>query len=116
MPVPRRNARSRKQEQAGAERLGGRRVAGSGSGWVTKNDVKTDDLSVEYKYTDKKSYSLKYADLLKAEKHAFEDSLRDFAFVVGFGEKHGQTLRVEREYVVVSRSYFESLRNRGHSE
>lgn len=111
MPVPRRIKRSRQQEQRGAERLGGRVTPGSGNGWVTKNDVKTDDLSVEYKYTDKKSYSLKHAELKRAERNALMDSGREFAFVVGFGETHGANMRIEDEYVVISRGYFESLRN-----
>lgn len=118
MPVPRKQKKSQKQEAAVAARLGGRPVAGSGAGWVTKNDVKTDDLSVEVKYTDAKSYSLKYADLQKAEKQALLDSGREFAFLVGFGKPGAPgSLVIEREYVVVSREYFEHLRNsRGHSE
>ena len=101
---------------AGAQRFGGRPVSGSGAGWITKNDVKTDDLSLEYKYTDKKSYSLKIADLLKAEKQALLDSGRKFAFVVGFGVIRGSTMRIDREFVVISREYFEELRSHGHSE
>jgi hypothetical protein len=116
MSVPRRTKRSRQQESRGANRLGGRVTSGSGNGWVTKNDVKTDDMSVEYKYTDKKSYSLKHADLLKAERNALMDSGREFAFVVGFGEAHGANMVIKDEYVVISRGYFESLRNPdGHS-
>jgi hypothetical protein len=111
MPVPRKIKRSRQQEQQGAERLGGRVTSGSGNGWVTKNDVKTDDLSVEYKYTDAKSYSLKRADLQKAERQALMDSGREFGFIVGFGTKHGANWRIDDEYVVISRGYFESLRN-----
>lgn len=107
--------RSRRQENAGAARLGGRRVAGSGSGWVTKNDVKTDDVSFEFKYTDKKSYSLKIDDLLKAEKNALLDSGREFGFVVGFGRLRGQSMVIDREFVVISREHYEGLR-RGHSE
>jgi hypothetical protein len=115
---PRKQRKSTRQEHAAATRLGGQRVSGSGSGWVTKNDVKTDDLSLEIKYTDKKSYSLKYADLQKAEKNALLDSGREFAFLVGFGSMTGGSgLIIEREYVVVSREYFESLRNaHGHPE
>lgn len=117
MPVPRKIKRSRQQEQRGAQRLGGRVTSGSGNGWVTKNDVKTDDLSVEFKYTDKKSYSLKHADLQKAERNALMDSGREFAFIVGFGEVHGSNMRISDEYVVISRGYFESLRNAsGHPE
>lgn len=116
MSIPRKQRRSRRQETTGAKSIGGRTVAGSGAGWVTKNDVKTDDLSLEYKYTDKKSYSLKFTDLLKAEHNALLDSAREFAFVVGFGKMVGQTLRIEREYVTVSREYFEDLRSRGNPQ
>lgn len=113
MPVPRRIKRSRQQESRGAQRLGGRVTSGSGNGWVTKNDVKTDDLSVEFKYTDKKSYSLKHSDLQKAERNALMDSGREFAFVVGFGVSG----RIDDEYVVITRGYFENLRSTsGHSE
>lgn len=92
--------------------MGGRVTPGSGNGWITKNDVKTDDLSVEFKYTDKKSYSLKHVDLKKAERNALMDSGREFAFIVGFGSTTaGSALRIEDEYVVISRGYFESLRN-----
>jgi hypothetical protein len=98
--------RSRKQEAAGAERFGGRVVPGSGSGWAVKNDVKTDDLSLEYKFTEKKSYSLRYDDLVKAERQALLDSGRDFAFVVELGG---------REWVITSREYFEGL-YRGNPE
>lgn len=109
-----RQRRSRRQEEAGARRIGGRRVAGSGSGWVTKNDVKNDTTSVEYKYTDKKSFSLKLDELLKAEKNALMDSGRGFAFIVGFGEKSGANMRIDHEYVVIPRADWEATH--GHSE
>lgn len=82
---------------------------------MTKNDVKTSDLSVEFKYTDAKSYSLKLADLLRAEKQALMDSGREFAFYVGFGERKGANWVIDREFVVVSREHYESLRH-GHPE
>lgn len=107
MPVPRRLKKSRQQEQRGAKSLGGRVTSGSGNGWITKNDVKTEDVSVEYKHTDKKSYSLKHDDLKKAALNALMDSGREFAFIVGFSGD---------EYVVISRGYFESLRTHGHSQ
>lgn len=99
--VANRNRRSRRQEQAAATRFGGRTTPRSGAGWATKNDVKTDDLSIEMKYTDKKSYSLKYDDLVKAEKQALLDSGRNFAFIVELGG---------REWAITSREYFEGLR------
>jgi hypothetical protein len=107
--------RSRRQEQKVADRLGGQRTPGSGSGWSTKNDVKTNDTSVEVKYTDKKSYSLKLADLLRAEKQALQDSGRGFAFLVGFGTLYGSNMRIDHEYVVIPRADWEALRH-GHSE
>lgn len=110
MPVPRRIKRSRQQEGRIAKDMGGRVTPGSGNGWATKNDVKTDTLSVEIKYTDAKSYSLKHADLQKAERQALLDGGREFAFIVGFGEKSGQRQVINDEYVVISRGYFESLR------
>ncbi len=114
MSIPRRTKQSRKQEQAAATRLGGNVTPGSGNGWATKNDVKTDDLSIEMKYTDKKSYSLKHDDLIKAERQALMDGGREFAFVVGFANG----TRIVREYAVVSMDYFEQLRSthRGDSE
>lgn len=79
---------------------------------MTKNDVRTDDLSIEYKYTDKKSYSLKHDDLERAEKQALLDGGREFAFIVAFGKMYGQAaMRIDREYVVISSEYFESLRS-----
>lgn len=111
-----RTRRSRRQEQDAADRLGGRVTPGSGNGWVTKNDVKADDVSVEMKYTDKKSFSLKAEDLRTAEKNALLDGGREFAFIVGFGDVNGHgTMVVPREYVVISREYYEGLR-RGNSE
>lgn len=88
-------------------------TAGSGNQWAVRNDVRTDDLSLEYKYTDKKSFSLKREELEKAEQNALVDSGREFAFVVGFGRPGSQV--IDREYVVLSREYFEGLRH-GHSE
>lgn len=108
--------RSRKQEASVAKGLGGRTTPRSGAGWAVKNDVRTNDLSVEVKYTDKKSYSLKHADLKKAERNALADSGREFAFVVGFGRLNGHaSMVVDDEYVVISRPYFEEL-YRGHPE
>lgn len=60
--------------------------AGSGNTWLRKNDVRTRDLSIEAKYTDKMSFSLKLADLEKAEYLALLDN-RDSAFVVDFGRR-----------------------------
>lgn len=115
--MPTRRSRSRRQEERVAANFGGRVTPGSGNGWAVKNDVKTQDLSFEVKYTDKKSYSVKKADLDKAERQALLDGGREFAFLIGFGELKGANMIIDREYVLVSREYFESLRTtNGHSE
>lgn len=115
--MPSRRSRSQRQEHRIAGELGGQVTPGSGSGWVTKNDVKTQDVSYEIKYTDKKSYSLRRDDLLKAERQALLDGGREFAFIVGFGNRVGQSaMRIDREFVVISREHYESLRSRGNPE
>ena len=114
--MPSRRTRSQKQETRLADTLGGRVTPGSGAGWSTKNDVKTESISVEVKYTDKKSYAIKKDDLLKAERQALLDGGREFAFIVGFGEKSGTRMLINREFVLISREFFEDLMSRGHSE
>lgn len=91
--------RSRKQEERLGERIGGNRVAGSGSGPFVKNDVRNNFISIEAKTTTKKSFSLKEDDLVKAERHALMDSGREFAFVVQMASG--------REWVIVSREFAE---------
>lgn len=88
--------KSQKQEAQLAKRYGGQVTPGSGNGWVHKNDVKTPSLSIEAKYTDAKSYSLKLADLLKAEKIALMDG-RDSIFTVSFSGEEFVILR-EADY------------------
>jgi len=85
---------SQKQEKRLAKAYGGGVTPGSGNGWVHKNDVKTDTLSIEAKYTDAKSFSLKLADLLKAEKYALIDG-RDVIFTVSFSGEEFAILREE---------------------
>ena len=56
--------RSRKQEQDSAKVHGGRTQPGSGSGWVHRNDVRSDQLLVENKRTDNdRSITIKADDL-----------------------------------------------------
>jgi len=88
--------KSQKQEALLAKRYGGKVTPGSGNGWVHKNDVKTPTLSIEAKYTDAKSYSLKLADLIKAEKIALMDG-RDSIFTVSFSGEEFVILR-EADY------------------
>ena len=50
--------------------LGGTRNAGSGNGWVRKNDVRNRDYLVEAKWTEHRSYRLRVEDLLSLAHHA----------------------------------------------
>lgn len=50
---------SRKHEDRLAKRTGGTRNAGSGSFWSRKNDVRSEDLLIEHKWTGKKTFTLK---------------------------------------------------------
>lgn len=70
---------SQKQERRVAERLGGRTNPGSGNTWSRKNDVRTDDFSLELKVTGKKQFTLKASELEEGEKNAIVDGRR-FAF------------------------------------
>jgi hypothetical protein len=84
--------KSRRQEKTGAKRLGGTVNPGSGNGWMRKNDVRTPDLSIEYKYTEKKSFILRLADLLLAEKHALLDG-RTMVFGISFADEDFVVMR-----------------------
>jgi hypothetical protein len=56
--------RSRKQEQDTAKRYGGRVQPGSGSGWVHRNDVRSEQFLIENKRTDNEhSITIKANDL-----------------------------------------------------
>ena len=62
--------RSKKQEERTAEKYNGSRNVMSGAGWVRKNDVRTIDLLVENKFTDKKSYSIVAQEMVKLARTA----------------------------------------------
>lgn len=79
--------KSQRQEKQVARKFGGSVNSGSGNGPYRKNDVRTSDLSLELKYTDKESFVLKLADLIKAEKYAIMDD-RDFAFGICMGGRN----------------------------
>lgn len=93
--------KSQRQEKRAAAIYGGSRNAGSGNGDYRKNDVRTDTLSMELKYTGKKSYPLKLDDLLKAEKHALLDG-REAMFGIEMGG---------RNWVVLSEDAYLGLLN-----
>jgi Holliday junction resolvase len=90
---------SQRQENRIAGRLNGQRTPGSGNGF-RKNDVRTEDLSLEMKYTGKKQFTLKADDLEQGERHAIMDG-RDFAFGI---EMNG------RNWVIISEDDFVLLR------
>lgn len=55
---------SRKQEDRTASAYRGSRNSGSGSGWMRKNDVRSEYFLIENKLTtNAKSYTVKYTDL-----------------------------------------------------
>lgn len=64
---------SRQQEKRAAHDYGGFVNPASGAGPYRKNDVRTPYYSIECKVTDRPSFSLKLAELRKAEKHALLD-------------------------------------------
>ena len=64
------NKRSKKQEERTADKYYGSRNVMSGAGWVRKNDVRTVDLLIENKFTDKKSYSIKSEEMVKLARTA----------------------------------------------
>lgn len=96
--------KSQRQEARGAKMLGGRITPGSGNGLYFKNDVRTEDLSVEYKRTDKKQFSLKIDELLKAERQALLDN-RDMLFGIDLGK---------RDWLLLPAEDYVALRNRVH--
>jgi len=76
--------RSKKQESKTAGRYNGSRNAGSGSGWMRKNDVRSHEFLIENKFTDNlKQYSVKLKDLLELEERAIlEDRIPVLQFEV----------------------------------
>jgi len=62
------NKASKRQELRTADRYKGSRNAGSGSGWLRKNDVRSEQFLIENKLTTgNKSYSIKSVDLKELE-------------------------------------------------
>jgi uncharacterized Zn finger protein (UPF0148 family) len=84
-----------KQEQRVAKQVGGRQTIASGQTPVDKADVRSETVRVECKYTDKKSYSLKAADLAKVASQATGDQMP--LFYVEFRE-HGEAYYVVPEH------------------
>jgi hypothetical protein len=65
---------SKKQENRSANVYRGSRNAGSGSGWLRKNDVRAEHLLIENKLTtNAKSYTIKHKDLTELTQRAILD-------------------------------------------
>jgi hypothetical protein len=65
---------SKKQEERTAKRYRGSRNAGSGSGWLRKNDVRAENFLIENKLTENaKSYSIKFKELDELRQRAILD-------------------------------------------
>lgn len=98
----RRLKQSRKQERQTADRYKGSRNAGSGSGWLRKNDVRSHEFLIENKFTDnQKQYSVKLKDLTELQQRAI---LEDRVPVLQF-EIQG------RRYVIIPEDDFTSMFN-----
>lgn len=71
------NKKSKRQEQRSAKSYNGSRNAGSGSGWLRKNDVRTADILIENKFTTNETQiTLKHKDLAELiERAILEDRL-----------------------------------------
>ncbi|NIY68022.1 hypothetical protein [Streptomyces malaysiensis] len=87
---------SRNQEKKLAKDIRGTTIAGSGSGWAVKNDVRNDTWSIECKTTAASRFSLTHAALVNAEKNALLD-LRTMAFAIEM---------CKRTWIVISQDTF----------
>jgi len=88
---------SRKQEMRTADKYKGSRNAGSGSGWLRKNDVRSEHFLIENKLTNNaKSYSVKHTDLRDLHQRAvIEDRIPVLQFDLG-----------GRSYVIITEDDF----------
>ena len=92
-----------KQEKRVAKKLGARQTIASGQTPIDKGDVRSENVRVECKYTDKKSYSLKAEDLQKIANASRGNQIP--LFYVEF-RQHG-----EGYYVVPEGWFIELLEN-----
>jgi hypothetical protein len=93
-------SRSRKQEQRGARLYNGTVNVGSGNK-SRKNDVRSDDWSIEFKTTTAASYGLKLADLALAESQALREHRR-VIFGIDFVGREMGSKRVTSRYAVLT--------------
>lgn len=99
---------SQKQEQKVARELIGRVTKRSGAG-TQKGDLVTSSLVVECKATEKESYSLKFDDWEKLERHANEKG-KDIAYQLEKVDRMGNVL--ERLAVIKVRTFDKLFSNR----
>lgn len=92
---------SRRQEDRTAKTYRGSRNAGSGSGWIRKNDVRSHDFLIENKTTGNKSYTIKSTDLRDLVQRAIlEDRVPILQFDLG-----------GRSYVILTEDDFLEMTN-----
>lgn len=78
---------SQKHEKRLAKKVGGLKTAASGAFWSRKGDVRSHDLLIEHKWTGKKSFSIKAAEVEKIVTEAIIDS-RMPVFGISLNEKN----------------------------
>lgn len=78
---------SQKHEKRLAKKVGGSKTAASGAFWSRKGDVRSHDLLIEHKWTGKKSFSIKAAEVEKIVTEAIIDS-RMPVFGISLNEKN----------------------------
>lgn len=96
-----------KQERRVARNLGARQTIASGQTPIDKGDVRSENVRVECKYTDKKSYSLKAEDLQKIANATTGEQIP--LFYVEF-RQHGQA------YYIIPEGWFLQLLEAFHDQ
>lgn len=84
-----------KYEKRIAKEFGAEIVRGSGSSLWHKGDVKNSVYCIQCKFTEKKIFSLKVQDLIKAEKEAYSER-KDFIFCIGMKENTYVVERIDK--------------------
>ena len=92
-----------KQEKRQAKKLAARQTIASGQTPIDKADIKSDLLRVECKYTDKKSYSLKYEDLRKVANASTGDQMP--LFQIDFRDRGSYYIVPEGWFLQLLESY-----------
>jgi len=99
----------KKQEKEQARQLGGRQKPASGAlpPVALKGDFAVEDIVVEAKCTEKKSFVLKYSELAKIKGIAFQQGkVPAFSIRFDFEPKH---LLEERDWVVIPFKFLKEL-------